>query len=400
MAFSNASRRGGPLVTLVVIGVAWVGARLVLWENPFPVADTMLPPNQDMLIQSSRPTVIDDQADSAERGVQHIARVEKGRGRNPSHGAIVRVPIGRDVVRISLDRGDDPFVPESRWASLPSDYSAQSSIGHTLLWREAMHKSGRARLQNAAYRSSVLASNPGKGSSPTGPVTPQTDSSEDRWTLDTWGFFRQGSSAAPVSQGRVPTYGASQAGAKLAYRLAPKSRHDPRLFARAYSALIANGESEIAVGGSARIFPKVPVRLAGEVRYTDSVLGGRFRPAAYAFTEIPPISLPARFSLEAYAQGGYVGGTGSTFFADGQASATRKVTNFNAGRFGDARLSIGGGFWGGAQRGAHRVDVGPTMRVDMTIGKLPARISVDWRQKVAGDAAPESGVAATLSTRF
>jgi hypothetical protein len=40
------------------------------------------------------------------------------------------------------------------------------------------------------------------------------------------------------------------------------------------------------------------------------------------------------------------------------------------------------------------------MRVDLTIGEVPARISLDWRERVAGDAAPDSGIAATISTRF
>ena len=64
------------------------------------------------------------------------------------------------------------------------------------------------------------------------------------------------------------------------------------------------------------------------------------------------------------------------------------------------RLSLGAGSWGGIQRDASRLDVGPTLRLDLTVGEVPARVSVDWRERVAGDAAPESGVAATLSTRF
>jgi hypothetical protein len=64
------------------------------------------------------------------------------------------------------------------------------------------------------------------------------------------------------------------------------------------------------------------------------------------------------------------------------------------------RLSFGGAAWGGAQKDASRFDIGPTLRLDLSVGEVPARISVDWRERVAGDAAPESGVAATVSTRF
>ncbi len=64
------------------------------------------------------------------------------------------------------------------------------------------------------------------------------------------------------------------------------------------------------------------------------------------------------------------------------------------------RLSLGAGAWGGAQDGAHRVDVGPTMRLDVTLGAVPARVLLDWRERVEGDAGPGSGAAVTLSTRF
>ena len=64
------------------------------------------------------------------------------------------------------------------------------------------------------------------------------------------------------------------------------------------------------------------------------------------------------------------------------------------------RLSLGGGAWGGAQENAERLDAGPTVRFDLNVGEVPARISLDWRQRVTGDAAPNSGFAATVSARF
>lgn len=221
-----------------------------------------------------------------------------------------------------------------------------------------------------------------------------------RWSLDGWSFWRQGSDAAPISQGRVPVYGASQAGALLQYRLAPSSRHDPRLYTRAYRALVTLGESELALGGSVRPLPRLPLRVAGEVRYTDAAFFSAFRPAAYAVTELPPISLPFGTALEAYGQAGWVGGPGETPFADAQASLARPVPIVSRLTDERLRLSIGAGAWGGAQRDAQRLDLGPSVRIDTRIGKVPARISVDWRQRVAGDAAPGSGVAATLSTGF
>jgi hypothetical protein len=63
-------------------------------------------------------------------------------------------------------------------------------------------------------------------------------------------------------------------------------------------------------------------------------------------------------------------------------------------------LSLGAAAWGGAQEGAARLDLGPTLRLDLTVGQVPARVSLDWRQRVASDASPGSGVAATVSAGF
>jgi hypothetical protein len=221
-----------------------------------------------------------------------------------------------------------------------------------------------------------------------------------RWSLDGWAFWRQGSSAAPVSQGRVPVYGASQVGAVLQYRLAPSSGHDPRLYARAYRALVTRGENEGALGVSLRPLARWPLRVAGEVRYTDAAFFNAFRPAAYAVTEIPPLRLPFGAQGEVYVQTGWVGGPGATPFADAQASVTRSLPI--VARLTDERLrmSLGAGAWGGAQKDAQRADIGPTLRLDTRIGKVPARVSVDWRLRVAGDAAPGSGVAVTVATGF
>lgn len=221
-----------------------------------------------------------------------------------------------------------------------------------------------------------------------------------RWSIDAWGFYREGSDAAPVSQGRVPIYGASQIGAIAQYRVRPSSRHDPRLYLRGYRAMIARGESEGALGGSLRPIPRLPLRAFAELRYTDTALGAELRPSAFLVTELPPQSLPADFSLEAYGQAGWVGGRAATPFADGQVSLVRELVRFAAPGGAPVRVSAGAGGWGGAQQDAQRLDIGPTIRVEWTMGRVPARLGIDWRQRVAGDAAPQDGLAATLSTSF
>jgi hypothetical protein len=163
---------------------------------------------------------------------------------------------------------------------------------------------------------------------------------------------------------------------------------------------VRRGESELALGASLRPVARVPLRMAGEVRYTDAAFSNIYRPAAYAVTELAPLPLPYGAQLEAYGQAGWVGGPGATGFADGQASITGGVPL--AARLSDnaLRLGLGVAVWGGAQRDAQRFDIGPTMRFDLRLGEVPARLTIDWRERVAGDASPDSGVAATLSTGF
>ncbi|WP_155805917.1 hypothetical protein [Erythrobacter litoralis] len=63
-------------------------------------------------------------------------------------------------------------------------------------------------------------------------------------------------------------------------------------------------------------------------------------------------------------------------------------------------LQVGAGVWGGAQEGASRLDVGPTVAADLTVAKVPLRLSLDYHKRVAGNAQPGNGVALTLSSGF
>ncbi|HET6535129.1 MAG TPA: hypothetical protein VFG41_03010, partial [Sphingomicrobium sp.] len=60
-------------------------------------------------------------------------------------------------------------------------------------------------------------------------------------------------------------------------------------------------------------------------------------------------------------------------------------------------FSAGFGVWGGAQPGLYRVDAGP--RISMRVRKN-IRVDFDWRQRLAGNAAPGSGPAITLAADF
>lgn len=212
-----------------------------------------------------------------------------------------RAPGGAAPARIAVSAQARGARSDGTFALLGSGFAVGMDLrfaaAHQYLWHAGMRTQLTPPARLAAFGGGAAGDDP-----PCFAPAPAQQVQVGRWSLDAWGFWRQGSVAAPISQGRVPIYGASQIGAVLNYRLAPDNARDPRLFVRAYQALV--------------------------------------------------------------------------------------------------RLSLGAGAWGGAQEGAHRVDLGPTMRLDVTLGAVPARISLDWRERVEGDAGPGSGAAVTLSTRF
>jgi hypothetical protein len=217
---------------------------------------------------------------------------------------------------------------------------------------------------------------------------------ERRWSADAWLLLRSGGGA--VSAGRsVATYGASQTGVVLRYRLWPGNAHRLTSYVRASAALNGSGEREAALGLSIRPIAGVPVFVAGEGRVSQ--LAGRVvvRPAVMAVTELPPLPLPAATRAEFYLQGGYVGGAGATPFVDGQLRIDRKVA-----RIGPVEMRAGGGAWGGAQRGAARLDLGPAVTLQASRGPAAMRLGVDWRFRLLGDAEPTSGPALTISAGF
>lgn len=217
-----------------------------------------------------------------------------------------------------------------------------------------------------------------------------------RWSGDGWVLLRRGGNVSLATGGAPATYGASQAGAVLRYSLAPADGHKPAAYLRTTAALNGSHEREAALGLSARPLPAVPVVASVEMRATDQAGRTRLRPAAMVVTELPPFRLPLKTRGEAYAQAGYVGGKFATPFADGQLRVDREVVDMGKGE-----VRAGAGAWGGAQKGASRLDVGPGATMRVGIGdSASARVSVDWRFRVAGDAEPSSGPALTLSAGF
>jgi len=367
--------RGSPLVLLVMLLAGWSGGRALWWENPF-ASDLGLAGARSLIAAAPAPL----SGNEGDAGLMPTA---------PAPAAAVAAGLP-----LTARRAGGLLLPQ------PPGAPARATTGGALADAPALAALPAGEGAPPAPRASAVPAVPAVPPFLPAPMRPGGAAPAGRWSLDAWAFWRQGSDAALVSEGRVPIYGANQAGAVLQYRLAPASARDPRLYARAYRALVQRGESEVAAGASLRPLPRVPVRVAGELRYTDAAFFADVRPAAFAMTELAPLRLPLGAQIEAYGQAGWVGGAGATPFADGFAALTRELPQ--AARLGDTalRLSLGMAAWGGAQRDAERLDMGPTLRLDAQIGKVPARLMIDWRARVAGDASPGSGVAATLSTGF
>lgn len=208
----------------------------------------------------------------------------------------------------------------------------------------------------------------------------------DRLQLTAWAMLRgrQGQPLGTTSLAANGTLGASQAGSRLSYNYHPQIAATLRS-----SSNVGRRGGEAAAGVRVQPVGGVPVWITAERRQRIGRYGGGRNAFALFFEGgVYQRSMPWRFSLDAYLQGGIVGFRSRDKFIDGGLTLTRPVyRNFSAGM----------GVWGAAQPGVYRVDAGPrvTMKVRENI-----RIHLDWRQRLAGKAEPGSGPAVTLAGDF
>ena len=208
-----------------------------------------------------------------------------------------------------------------------------------------------------------------------------------RWSASFWLVARGGAGIAPGTLGGQ--LGGSQAGARLAYLFDRKRRL--AIAARVTTPLGA-GVREAALGVEWQP-TRLPVRIVAEERF--ALNGGASGPAIGVVGGFGPIAIPLDFRLEGYGQAGAIHRRDTEAYVDGAVRVSRTLTTI-----GPARVDVGAGAWGAAQRGAARLDIGPSLGVTVPIGKQPVRLALDWRQRVAGDARPGSGLALTLGTDF
>ena len=366
-------RAGQPIMVFAALLVGWTGMRVAVWESPFPrIAPFDLAVTKQRL--PSLAGAISTSADSmASPALDGVWPYEAG-------GLIAPPP----TVRVDL-----PANVPIRAAAGTAERS-ELIASHQLLFLAAM---GQLPIPSDVARA-MRQRPPGEDARMHASSTAMAPNGK-RWSMDGWLFLRPDATVAANTGPRFASYGASQAGAVLRYRLKPASSARPRAYVRATKALAAGRESEAAVGLSARPIPSIPIAAHAELRATRGAVKTEMRAAVFAVTELAPIDLPMGLRGETYLAAGYVGGDFATAFVDGQARVDRELVRLDLGS-----IRAGAGAWGGAQKGAARLDVGPSASVNVKLGKVPARVAVDYRLRAAGDAEPGSGVAVTLTTGF
>lgn len=369
MSRVRAMGHGRPVASFVALLLGWVALRVVTFETPFP-ADAASPP-------SSGPDV----SHRAAEGMAPLAAAPLAARSMSGGGHAERAaPMGQGV-RAAPERR--LMAPPERTGPAPvSAFFApdRMAAGHELAWMAAM-----AEMPMPVSVATLIDER----------QNAQDRANARRWHVDGWLLLRPGQHGRSPAGLLLPSYGASQIGAVLAYRLAAGSERQPVAYLRVSRALVHDGESEAAVGIGLRPVAALAITARAELRATRRANGTELRPAAFLVGGFDRLRLPLGVEARGYAQAGYVGGKYATGFVDGQAVAAREVAAFDL-----ARISAGAGVWGGAQKGASRIDVGPTASVDVTLASAPVRVSLDYRQRVAGQAEPSSGGALTLSTGF
>lgn len=228
--------------------------------------------------------------------------------------------------------------------------------------------------------------------SPTASPAPRltTEATADRWRAGAWLLWRNdgsgGNKAVPAGQ-----LGGSQAGVRLDYDIAPYATPRMTAYGRLTSALQRPAAPEAAVGLSIQPVRAIPITLAAERRIALGT-GGRDANAVMAVSGFGPKPIAPTITAEAYVQTGVVGFRQRDAFIDGKFSLTTPLAG--------TPLRLGAALSGGAQPGLGRLDIGPELQVRLPLPQNNARLSIEWRERIAGQARPGSGLAITLAADF
>lgn len=349
---------GPPLTFLIIVVTLWIGGRaaMLTWEDgrAAPVAPAAAPD-----LARALPGVVPPAPAVPMPARFAVAEVD---------GVI---PSGRQPARINLASAGRIGPPRERYAALAPPAERPSS--------------GIAAASGAAPAPIF----PAESTRGPAPAQREVGRQDRRWSGSAFLFARNGGGAVPLAGGGQ--LGASQAGARIAYRIDDAGHVGAA--ARLYAPIDSLRGAEVATGIDLHPLPGAPLRLSIERRiglgrqgrdaWSAYAAGGFFR------------GIGRSIELDGYAQAGVVGVHARDLFADG---ALRAVRRFDLG--GGRAVLAGGGAWAAAQPGAERVDAGPRVALRLPAGAAAVGIAGEWRARLAGSARPRSGPALTIAADF
>ena len=211
--------------------------------------------------------------------------------------------------------------------------------------------------------------------------------------ISAWAILRPaGSDLNLATSGQL---GASQTGVRVQQPLLHIGQRLPIAFNLRVSApLDQKLGREAGIGLETRPVKQVPVELILERRVALD-RGGRNAFAVIAAGGFNDKRLVNKVNLSGYAQTGIVGFARGDGFIDSALQIERALLDRN-----HTDLRLGVGFWGAAQPGVARIDVGPILVIKQRLGAASLRISAEYRWRVAGQARPASGPALSIGTNF
>ncbi|MDR7060645.1 hypothetical protein [Sphingopyxis sp. BE235] len=380
MARRADARRDAPALRFLLLCVGgWIAVRIMVVWNP-----AIAPPPDPATVPWAVPSPFaasDSVRDSAPRADASPMRATPSLRARAAHAFAVPGPRSVDV---SLTPGEEP---------VSGGFGADRHSLRLALFARLLPAPPGRFAQSAAAANGPLwfplapaaPADPGQGK----PFWIQRQMGG--WALAGWLYLREGSGNAPETIGGASQLGGSQAGLRLAYGFGDTGRI--RAYGRATIAVQRPQQRELAFGLAFAPLAQLPVDLAIEQRVAAGK-EGRTALAAMASGGVSDVVLPAGFRLDAYAQAGVVGTRRRDGFADGAIVVDRRLGSE------ETSLRLGALAAGAVQPGAARVDVGPRLTLRLPDVGEGSRIALDWRQRVAGDAHPESGLALTLASDF
>ncbi|WP_294355079.1 hypothetical protein, partial [uncultured Sphingomonas sp.] len=335
---------GRPLRFLMIVVGGWTGARIALLLGD-PIAE------RTVTARVGRPVGTGAVATSRPASPL-VPEVRRGEVRLIAHGGVAPRPT--ITPRVWLATPSDRVTAAIDTASMPIAGTDQAA---------------------------ALVPSPIEHALPTGgdaarPVAPALPA-RSRWSGSAWALVRGSGDASGVA---TPQLGGGQVGARVAYRLDARGR----LAAVARVAAATGTRQQEGAFGIEWQPTRLPLRIAAEQRV--GIANSRGGPALGLIGGVSALPLGAGFHTDGYVQAGVVARGQADAYVDGALVAGRTI----AVR-GRTHLELGLGAWGAAQRGAARLDVGPSAVLVLPVERQAVRIGVQWRERALGNARPGSG---------